>query len=297
MLPIGRADDTITEGCLVLEGGGWRGLFTVGVLDALMMNGINLRDTVGISAGALSGLGYVAGQIGWGVRVDLTYRHDSRYCGFRAVVKEGGIMGYNYLRNGIMKELPLDKKKIKESPRRLAVGATNMLTGEIEYFEKDKGNFWKATTASASVPYFSRPVMIKGVPYLDGACAEKIPYPWAEENGEKKIIVVKTREREYRRKEKGKLSLARHMYHDFPKFVESLETVNHKFNVMAEQLEEEERKGNILILAPSEKVTVSKFEGNMEKLGDLYWQGFNCVCRELDRIGDYLKEDVKKVQD
>ena len=32
-LPLGRADDTVTEGCLVLEGGAWRGLYTIGVLD------------------------------------------------------------------------------------------------------------------------------------------------------------------------------------------------------------------------------------------------------------------------
>ena len=49
-LPIGRASDEITEGCLVLEGGAWRGLYTVGVLDAMMENDINLRTTVGISA-------------------------------------------------------------------------------------------------------------------------------------------------------------------------------------------------------------------------------------------------------
>lgn len=41
-LPIGRASDEITEGCLVLEGGAWRGLYTVGVLDAMMENDLRV---------------------------------------------------------------------------------------------------------------------------------------------------------------------------------------------------------------------------------------------------------------
>ncbi|MCR4695817.1 MAG: patatin family protein, partial [Lachnospiraceae bacterium] len=60
-LPTGRASDNITEGCMVLEGGGWRGVYTVGVLDALMERDINLSATVGISAGGLCGLGYTTG--------------------------------------------------------------------------------------------------------------------------------------------------------------------------------------------------------------------------------------------
>lgn len=64
-IPSGSATGTITSGCLVLEGGGWKGLYTLGVLDAMMEKGINFSTVVGVSAGALSGLGYVAGQIGW----------------------------------------------------------------------------------------------------------------------------------------------------------------------------------------------------------------------------------------
>ena len=35
-IPTGSADDSITSGCLVLEGGGWKGLYTLGVLDCMM---------------------------------------------------------------------------------------------------------------------------------------------------------------------------------------------------------------------------------------------------------------------
>lgn len=72
-IPTGRASNKLTQGCLVLEGGGWKGLYTLGVLDCLMMNDINFSSVVGCSA-----VGYVSGQIGWGARIDHTCNGDNR---------------------------------------------------------------------------------------------------------------------------------------------------------------------------------------------------------------------------
>lgn len=52
-LPAGNARDNIIPGCLVLEGGAFRGVYTSGVLDCFMENDINMQTTVGVSAGAL----------------------------------------------------------------------------------------------------------------------------------------------------------------------------------------------------------------------------------------------------
>ena len=49
---------------LVLEGGAMRGQFTAGVLDAFMDRGLFCERTVGVSAGALCGYNYVAGDAG-----------------------------------------------------------------------------------------------------------------------------------------------------------------------------------------------------------------------------------------
>ena len=179
-LPSGTASDTLTEGCLVLEGGGWKGLYTVGVLDCMMKNDINFSSVVGVSAGALSAIGYVSGQIGWGARIDLTYRHDKNYCGIGAFKRDKGITGFSYLFDDILKELPLDEKRLMDPSRRLAVTATNLNTGKITYFEKGNCDIFRAVQASATVPFVSRPVMIDGELYLDGGCAEKIPLSWAE---------------------------------------------------------------------------------------------------------------------
>ncbi len=288
-LPDGRADESITEGCIVLEGGAWKGVYTLGVLDALMEENINFRKTVGISAGALSGIGYVSGQIGWGARIDLTYRHDPQYCGLKAFGKDHGITGFSYLFHEILREYPLDKQRLKTTSRRLAVGTTNMLTGETVYFEKVNCNFFRAVRASATVPYISRPVVIGGIPYLDGGCSVHIPYEWAKQQGDQTIMVVKTREREYRAPE-GKLRTARRLYKGYPEFVESMERSNTEFNEMTEELLAEEEKGTIFLMAPSKEVTIARFEGNMDKLGELYWLGYHDMRDRMTELREFLEK-------
>ncbi len=288
-LPSGTAGDALTEGCIVLEGGGWKGLYTLGVLDCMMQNDINFTSVCGCSAGALSAIGYVSGQIGWGARIDLTYRHDPNYCGIGAMKTDGGITGFTYLFRTILKSHPLDKKRLADPSRRLAVSAANLLTGEVEYFEKGKCNLSKAVQASATVPYISKPVMINGIPYLDGGCAEKIPFGWAEQSGERKIVVVRTRELSYRR-DPGKPGIAHLMYRNYPKFLQSMEKVNERFNAAVEMLERKASAGEIFLIAPSQPVTVTRFDGDMDKLGALYWLGYEDMQSNLDALRRYLAQ-------
>ncbi len=288
-IPGGRATDTLTRGCLVLEGGGWKGLYTLGVLDAMMQQELNFTTVVGVSAGALSGLGYVAGQIGWGARIDLTYRHDNNYCGTGALKRDHGITGFSYLFHDILSAMPLDEARLMDPRRRLAVSATNMLTGQAEYFEKGACDLYLATQASASVPYVSRPVMIGGVPYLDGGCAEKIPLSWAKNTGEKKLIVVRTRELSYRRTP-GASRLTERLYRKYPAFVQSMAGANEAFNRTVEELERQAEAGEIFLIAPSKPVAVTRFDGDMEKLGELYWLGYRDMHAQANALRAYLKK-------
>ncbi len=286
-LPQGSARGPVTKGCLVLEGGGWKGLYTLGVLDALMIHGINFSSVVGVSAGALSAVGYLSGQIGWGAGIDLRYRHDSNYCGLGAFRRDHGITGFSYLFEDLLQRHPVDMDRLMDSSRRLAVSATNLLTGQVTYFERGQCDLFRAVQASATVPYVSRPVMMDGIPYLDGGCAEKIPVGWPGCREENKLVVIRTRELSYRRKP-GASKLARIQYRKYPRFVESLERANQQFNDTVDQLERQAAAGEVFLIAPSKKVEVTRFEGNMEKLGDLYWLGYRDGKSRLSDLKHYL---------
>lgn len=286
-LPSGTAGDKITEGCIVLEGGGWRGLYTLGVLDCLMQNDINIRNAIGISAGALSALGYISGQIGWGARIDLRYRHNSDYVGIGALRRDHGVTGFSYLFGEVLEKEPIDKKRLNDPSRRLVVGVTNMLTGQTEYMEKGNCNLSAAIRASATVPYVSRPVVIDGVPYLDGGCSTKIPYKWAMDEGFDKIVVVKTREWGYLNDD-APGPLLKRMYAKYPEFVSAMEASDEEYDSVNEELERLHNEGIIYAIAPSIASDVSRFEGDMEKLGEFYWLGFNDAKDRLDDLRKYL---------
>ena len=123
--------------------------------------------------------------------------------------------------------------------------------------------------------------------YLDGGCAEKIPFPWAESSGEKKIVVVRTRELSYRR-EPGLSRAARFMYRRYPELLSSMEKTNGNFNSMVGMLEEKALAGEIFLIAPSRHVTVTRFDGDMDKLGALYLLGFCDMKSRLAELRGYL---------
>lgn len=289
-LPAGTATDTITEGCLVLEGGAFRGVYSSGVLDALMEAGINMQCTIGVSAGAMNGVNYVAGQIGRSARINLGYRHDRRYVGWKAVPLNRGLIGFDFVFRGITSELPFDHDRFFAPARRFIAVATNCCTGQPAYLEKGRcGDIFQAVRASASMPYMSKMVDIHGVPYLDGGCSTKIPYHWAIEENFEKIIVVKTRPEGYRREVREKKTLPYRFYRAYPFFAEALAKSDVRYNLQCDQIARLRDSGRIYVISPSHAFPVGRLEADMEKLGMLYYLGYQDGKNSLDGLKAYLQ--------
>ena len=291
-LPRGYASSQLTKGCLVLEGGAFRGLYSAGVLDALMTAGINLQCTIGVSAGAMNGVNYVSGQIGRSARTSLRYRHDGRYVGLPAYWKNHGIIGFDFLFTEVEERDPLDRERFFSPERDFIAVATNCLTGRPEYFRRGTcSDIFQAVRASASMPYVSRMVNVDGIPCLDGGCSMKIPYPWALDQGFEKIVVIKTRHREFRRSIRRSGGLPPKLfYHSYPALAESLASSQRNYNAQCDELERLEKDGRLFVLSPSQPVTVSRMEPDMEKLGALYYLGYQDTMANLKTLHSYLAQ-------
>ncbi len=289
-LPSGNATDLITDGCIVMEGGAFRGIYVAAALDALMENNINLECAIGVSAGALNGMNYISGQIGRAGKITLNHRFDKKYVGSRVLFKKKSIFGYDYAFNDLMKKYPFNHKRFESKKQRFVVVATNLITAKAEYFENGDCDIYKVLEASSSLPYISKPVMINNVPYLDGGCADKIPYQWAIDNGYKKIIVVKTQHDGYRKKETSERSkkLAKKVFRKFPDFASLLSINNEMYNNQLDTLEHLRNEGKVFVISPSKPVDVSRFEDNIEKLGKLYYMGYNDTLKLIPDIKKYL---------
>ena len=296
-LPTGHASDKIVEGCLVLEGGAFRGVYGEGACDALMEADLNFESTIGVSAGALNGISYLSGQIGRTGRINLSSRLDKNYVGFRPWRKTGSVIGFDYLFGPLSAVEPLDEKSFFNPNRRFFVAAAHCETGKLAIFEKNqKGPYikyiYRAISASASMPFVSQMVEIDGQHYLDGGCCTKVPYQWALDQGYKKVVVIRTRPRDYRKK----LSfMATHIpkmfYKKYPDFAEQLSNSNQHYNDDCERMNQLEKEGRIFVIAPSQPVTVGRLETDMEKLGALYEMGLNDVRQAIDGIKAYLNRE------
>ena len=331
-IPHGRAADTLIPGCLVLEGGAFRGLYTQGYLDAMMENGLNLSCVIGVSAGALAGVNYVSGQIGRSARTNLAYRHDSRYIGARSLLHSHSILDVGFLteERGVLE--PLDRARFDRPEQRFVAVATNCETGAATYFEKGKcGDILLAARASATMPFISPVVMIEGTPYLDGGCACAIPYKWAMEEGFEKILVLRTRDAGFR--DKGRVrrradalaegymkrrlpgagriyraypavaerlvrreqSAVNRIYRDYPALAAALSEGSRRYNHQCEELRRLHKQGRLLQLCPSRPIEVGVIEGDVNKLRDLYFLGRDDCLAQLPALRQYLGlEDTKK---
>lgn len=289
-IPRKQAPDTIISGCIVLEGGGFRGMYTSGVLDCLMEQGINFSCTVGVSAGALNGLNYAAGQIGRSARFNLQYRWDSRYVGVQAYRANHGIIGFDFVLDEYNRFDPLNAEVFYRQDRRFVAVATSCLTGKAEYFEKGKcRELMKAVQASASIPYVSRPVEVEGVPCLDGGCADRVPFQWAVDQGYEKILVVRTRARDFRAEPNPRAShVAKRFYWRYPEFSQVLAETDEIYNRQCDRMEELEAQGRIFHLAPSEVPDVKVLEKDLGKLLSLYQLGYRDAQVQLPALRTYL---------
>lgn len=94
---------------LVLEGGGMRGVFTTGVLDAFMKHDLYFSYVVAVSAGACNGMSYVSRQPRRARISNIDFLVKYQYIGLRHLVRQGSIFDSDLLYNRFPNELiPFD---------------------------------------------------------------------------------------------------------------------------------------------------------------------------------------------
>ena len=262
---------------LVLEGGGMRGVYTAGVLDALINQNYCADYLIGVSAGCTNGASYISWQKERGMRTNINYIDDKRYLSFSSYLKTGSLFGMDFLFYDIPEKLdPFDYDSCFKSKCDYRVGVTNIGTGKEEYFGKEalkKEDRNIVLRASVSLPIASPIVEIKGKKYLDGGIGDPIPIRRAFEEGCDKVIVVLTRDREYRKgASKGKLFF-KLMYRKYPKLIELLCNRHERYNETLEYIQKMEKEGKAFVVAPEKPIEIDKFEKNKNKLFEVYKLG------------------------
>ena len=277
--------------CIVLEGGAMRGIYTAGVIDALMKEKIKVDAVIGVSAGALFGVNYVSHQPERALRYNLENINNKDYMGISSLIRTGNIMNKDFCFNKLIYETdPFDFDTFDKSRIKFYATITNLETGKAEYKEiTDSRNQMEYLRASGSMPLLSKIVEIDNNLYLDGGIGDSIPVRKAQELGYDKIIVVTTQPKEYIKK-KYKMLPFKIAYKKYPNFINTLNNRHINYNKTTKYIKEEEDKGNILVIRPTRKVKIKKIEKDPNIIKEQYYLGFNDMENKLEELKRYLKK-------
>lgn len=277
---------------LVLEGGSLRCMFTAGVLDVFMERELNFPCVAGVSAGSLSGINYVAGQVGRTARVNLRFVNDRRYMGVRSLMRHRSIFNFDFLFGEVSDTLePLDREAFLSSPKRFVAFSTDVRTGESVPHEKGKSeDIFLASRASSSMPMLAPIVRVDGRLCLDGGVAMAIPFQWAIDEGYEKLVLVLTRQEGYRKKPVSSAMAGAYArrYRRYPALVERLMAIPAHYNELQEQIERLQADGRVFVIRPDRPVNVSRVEKDVGRLRALYREGRRIALGQLDPLLEYL---------
>lgn len=261
---------------LVLEGGGMRGVFTSGVLDAFMKHDLTFPYIVAVSAGACNGMSYVSHQPRRARISNIDYLARYKYIGLRHLVTQGCIFDRELLYDKFPNQyLPFDFDTFFSSPMTFEMVTTNCLTGQPMYLSERHGRqrALDIVRASSSLPYVSKIVDVDGIPMLDGGIVDSIPLQHAIDMGHPTNVLVLTRNRGYRNTGKD-MKIPRFIYRKYPRLRVALSRRLAAYNAQLEYVERMEDEGRVICIRPERPMEVDRIEKDIAKLERLYEEGF-----------------------
>lgn len=277
---------------LVLEGGGMKGIYTAGVLDFFMEREIQFSNCYGVSAGACHLCSYLSNQKGRAYRISVNYLDQKKYCSLQSLLTTGDLFGVSMCYRLIPDYLdPYDYDAANKYEGKAYAVVTNIKTGKPEYLQlKDMHEDIIAVRASSSLPLVSRNVKINGNLYLDGGIADSIPIRQSMRDGNKKNVVIMTKEEGYVKKSAGaELLLMKARYFRYPKVYELMRERHLSYNSTVQYLEEQQRKGEVFVIRPRSVSNVGRIEKDREKLDVLYEQGYQDAKNNYEALIAYLE--------
>ncbi len=266
---------------LILEGGGMRGVFTAGVLDNFMDRGIKFPYTIGVSAGACSGLSYMSAQRGRAKYSNIDLLEKYNYIGLRHLLFGGNIMDFDLLFHTFPEKIiPYNYEALANSRGIFEIVTTDCTTGRPCYF-REKNNPQRVieiVKASSSLPFVSPIVNVDGTPMMDGGVSDSIPLLRARSLGFCSNVVVLTRNKGYRKPERATM-VPFFCYRKYPALRKAIANRNNMYNKQISLVEELEERGDIIVIRPEKPIVVDRMEKKPRKLLDLYNEGYTCAAK------------------
>lgn len=277
---------------LILEGGAMRGMFTAGVLDVLMENGIEFDGAIGVSAGATFGCNIKSRQIGRAIRYNKRFSHDWRYCSLRSLLSTGDLYGADFCYNILPHQLDIfDLDTYRQNPMEFWVVASDCVTGKPVYKRlytcDDRDLAWMR--ASASMPLASRIVEVDGYHLLDGGITDSIPLDYFDSIGYDRNVVVLTQPRTYRKGPNRLMWLMRLILRRYPMIIKALRDRHLEYNSTTAAIHSRADKGEVLVICPETPLNISRTSKNPDEMQRVYNEGRRIAKAQIETIRRFIE--------
>ena len=190
--------------------------------------------------------------------------------------------------------IPFDYSTFFSSPVQIHVGATNLLTGRCDFFGKDQmDKKLFPARASAALPLFSYIFYLNGVPYLDGGIACPIPIARSVRDGNKKHVIILTRNASFVRKPTSHMHLIRQVYRQYPNFIateEKRHLIDRRQRSSCALLS---KTGQAFVLQPKQPLTISAMRADEQSLRELYIQGYEEAKEAFPQLMEFLSSPAQ----
>ena len=277
---------------LVLEGGGMRGLYTIGVLDCLYDENILFHHVIGVSAGACNATSYLSGQRGRNLEINTRFVNDKRSISYSGLLTRGSVFGMDFIFDEIPKRLlPYDYDAFYQSGCHLTVVTTVCETGQARYYNTDGASpdeINRMIRASSSLPLLAPAVEMDGHKLVDGGTADSIPLRYFESQGFSKNVVILTQNAGYRKTPNSLWWTCRLRYPKYKMLARAMRDRHLTYNDTLDYVARQEAAGKAFVLRPSDPITVSRTEKDYEKLYALYQNGYRDMKRAIPALREFL---------
>ena len=273
---------------MVLEGGAVRTIYSTGVCDALLTRSLMTDYVIGVSAGIAYGVSYVSRQPRRNLEILLKYANDKRYMSKRNLFKPSNrcYFGLKFTYEEIPNRLvPFDYETFAAFPGEVEAVVTNLETGGPEYIPVPRrDDQFQVLQATCAMPLLFPIYHINGIPCLDGGSSDGIPYGRAVQKRCDRIVVVLTRERDYRRTPEQYQALVDLRYRRYPNFCATMHSRAERYNACREELFQLEKEGKVILLAPKSTQGFSRIEKDVDKIKALWQDGYDLGRARAEEI-------------
>lgn len=276
---------------IVDVGGGFRGIYTAGVLDYCIDYNIHFDLGIGVSAGSGNLITYIAGQRGRSYQFYTEYMSREEYVSINNLRSKKSFIDLDYIYSTLSNsdgENPLDYPAAVANPMEFIVVATEAETGKAKYFDKSDlhQDDYSILKASCSIPFVCHPYVIGDKLYYDGSLADSIPIEKAFLLGCDRVVLLLTLPENTVMTSDQDKKLAALIRKEYPLIAEKLDHQAEEYNkgvILAQKLA---ACGMLLIIAPDDTCGINTLSRDTNALHQLYQKGY----QDGVKITSFLKE-------